>query len=167
MLPRHIPLVARMERASHPDPWSENAFIEELQLPQSTTLVITARPPGDTFHGECPPFPFPSAHHNPVLEEEEILGYLCFWHVADEVQILNITVAPLHRGKGIGLCLMSHALQCAWERGANLVTLEVRKSNTAARELYRKTGFRTVGERPGYYTIAKESALIMIKDRTG
>lgn len=151
-----------MERASHLDPWSEKAFIEELSLPQSNTLVVVAEScTRNASSGKRHPFPLADQD---LIQEEEIFGYLCFWHVADEVQILNITVAHSQRGKGIGRRLMDYALRRANELGARMVMLEVRKSNTTARELYTKAGFRMVGERPDYYGAVKEPALIMRKD---
>jgi ribosomal-protein-alanine N-acetyltransferase len=45
-----------------------------------------------------------------------------------------------------------------------LATLEVRRSNEAAIQLYRSFGFRTVGVRPNYYADEKEDALVMVLD---
>ena len=49
----------------------------------------------------------------------------------------------------------------AIERGAAWMTLEVRESNRAAQQLYRKYGFTTVTMRAGYYSDDNESALVM------
>ena len=47
--------------------------------------------------------------------------------------------------------------------GMNAMTLEVRKSNIAAKKLYEKLGFNSVGIRPKYYEDNKEDAIIMWK----
>jgi ribosomal-protein-alanine N-acetyltransferase len=46
-------------------------------------------------------------------------------------------------------------------RGAAWMTLEVRESNVAAQQLYRKYGFTTVTTRKGYYSDNNENALVM------
>jgi ribosomal-protein-alanine N-acetyltransferase len=43
-----------------------------------------------------------------------------------------------------------------------LVTLEVRRSNTAAQRLYRRFAFRAVGVRPNYYAEDQEDAIVML-----
>lgn len=166
MLPRHVSAVARIEKESHPDPWSERAFLEELTLFQSTTLVaLRTLPRRAALQSESAPFPSLSSSQN--LFFEEILGYICFWCVADEFQILNVTVAPHQRGRGIGSRLLEQALQHGRERGARIAVLEVRKTNTTALRFYQKAGFRIVGERPGYYRVTQESALLLQKELDG
>jgi ribosomal-protein-alanine N-acetyltransferase len=45
-----------------------------------------------------------------------------------------------------------------------MATLEVRRSNEAAINLYKSYGFRAVGVRPAYYQDDREDAVIMILD---
>jgi len=162
MLPRHISAVARMERECHPSPWSRKAFEEELTLSQSHTFVAL-----DMAHGAGRPreesslFSALSTLHG--LFFEQIVGYICFWCIADEIQILNVTVAPSHRRRGMGRRLLHHALNRGIGQGARVAVLEVRKTNEAAQRLYEEAGFRTVGERPGYYP-GQEPALLMQRD---
>ena len=49
------------------------------------------------------------------------------------------------------------------ERGVADVYLEVRVSNTPARTLYEKLGFRAVGVRKKYYRLPVEDAVVMKK----
>jgi len=112
-------------------------FLQELEL--SLSRVIVAR----------------STDATPVL-----LGYLCRWIVADEVQVLNVAVAPAARRRGVGAALLEEVGREAKARGCAALTLEVRRSNAAARGLYGRLGFAEVGVRPGYYA-RTEDALIL------
>lgn len=73
-----------------------------------------------------------------------------------EVEILNLAVAPQFRRQGIGSALLASELT----RGG-LYFLEVRESNRGAQALYRKLGFLEVSRRPGYYTNPEEAAIVM------
>jgi ribosomal-protein-alanine N-acetyltransferase len=57
--------------------------------------------------------------------------------------------------------LLDHLLRVAYSQGARGATLEVRKSNAVARNLYASLGFAAVGVRKEYYTDNKEDAVIM------
>jgi ribosomal-protein-alanine N-acetyltransferase len=50
------------------------------------------------------------------------------------------------------------------ERKCTLATLEVRRSNEAALNLYKGFGFRAVGIRPNYYADEGEDAIVMVLD---
>lgn len=95
---------------------------------------------------------------------ERILGFIVFWLVHDEVHVLNIAVAMEARRRGIGRALMEEAAALGRRRSAAIATLEVRRSNTPAIELYRALGYRQVGIRPNYYTDEGEDAIVMILD---
>ena len=73
-----------------------------------------------------------------------------------EVEILNLAVAPQFRRQGIGQALLAAEIV----RGG-LYFLEVRESNKAAQALYQKLGFVEVSRRPGYYTNPDEPAIVM------
>jgi len=76
--------------------------------------------------------------------------------------LMNIAVHPEFRRKGIGsLLLRIFEEKCAC-RGAEYAYLEVRISNTAAINFYKKHGYKIWGIRKGYYSNG-EDALIMIK----
>lgn len=85
---------------------------------------------------------------------------MCRWLVADELHILNIAVHPRARRAGIGTVLMNEALSEAREKRIELLTLEVRRSNLAARRLYRKFNFEERRLRRNYYGVG-EDALVM------
>src|SRR5215471_15072273 len=88
----------------------------------------------------------------PRLDESEPLsGFLCRWIIADECHVLNVAVHPDYRRSGIGAALLAMVIREAKEKRAEAVTLEVRRSNLPARQLYRKFEFEERRLRRGYY----------------
>jgi ribosomal-protein-alanine N-acetyltransferase len=84
--------------------------------------------------------------------------------VADEFEVLNLAVAPVHRRRGIALRLMHEALRVARVGGARRAYLEVRDSNEAAIALYSHLGFTECGRRPRYYKYPVEDAVVLALD---
>ncbi|MAA99101.1 MAG: ribosomal-protein-alanine N-acetyltransferase [Stappia sp.] len=94
------------------------------------------------------------------------LGFVIVRVAADEGEILTIAVEPRQRGRGIGGRLMRTVLHRLYgERVASLF-LEVDAANDAALALYRRLGFRKVGERKAYYQASEGDggALVMRVD---
>jgi ribosomal-protein-alanine N-acetyltransferase len=83
------------------------------------------------------------------------------WMIVDEIHIATIATHPDFRRRGIGQALLAHTLQAAMEEGAISSFLEVRESNDAALEMYRKFGYVESGRREGYYKDNDESAILM------
>ena len=135
---RDLLQIVEIERLSFDNPWSRDSFLRELSLPFSRTTVAV------TTNGK----------------PEVIAGYLCRWLVADECHILNVAVHPTARRAGIGARLMADAIDEARREKARFVTLEVRRSNLAARSLYRKLSFEERRLRKNYYG-AGEDAIVM------
>jgi ribosomal-protein-alanine N-acetyltransferase len=90
----------------------------------------------------------------------QLAGFLCRWLVADECHILNVAVHPELRRGGIAMALMAEAIDEAKAKNIRLVTLEVRRSNVAARSLYRKLNFEERRLRTNYYGPG-EDAIVM------
>ena len=133
MGPDDIPAVAALEERVFADPWSENAFREELATASRRYLVAE--------------------------EGRVILGYGGLLVVEDDAHIVTLAVEPGTRGRGLGTRLMLRLAEEALRAGAAHLTLEVRVSNQPAQSLYRRFGFETVGLRRHYYR--DEDALIM------
>ena len=93
-----------------------------------------------------------------------IVGFLGTWYAVDQAHIVSVGVADGYRRRGIGELLLIAAVEHAAARNAETITLEVRKSNTAARALYEKYGFIEQGLRKRYYSDNREDALIMTTD---
>jgi [ribosomal protein S18]-alanine N-acetyltransferase len=90
-----------------------------------------------------------------------VVGMLVGWFIVDEIHIATIATHPDFRKQGIGEKLLAFALQSAKDEGAASSFLEVRESNTAALELYRKFGYVEDGRREGYYKDNDEAAILM------
>ena len=133
-----LPRIIEIERLAFPAPWTLASFQRELTLPFSRIMLAI------TGEGA----------------EPSIAGFLCRWLIADECHILNIAVHPDSRRLGIGTVLMTEAINEAKATGTNVVTLEVRRSNLAARQLYRKFEFEERRLRRHYYGPG-EDAIIM------
>jgi ribosomal-protein-alanine N-acetyltransferase len=84
--------------------------------------------------------------------------------VHDELHILNVATAPEHRRRGVARAVLQAALDVGRQKRCTLATLEVRRSNGTALELYRSFGFRPVGIRPNYYVDEGEDAIVMVLD---
>lgn len=75
----------------------------------------------------------------------------CGWLVVDEVHITVVVVRRRWQRQGLGRQVLSALLSEAHRRGAGWATLEVARSNSAARALYSAAGFSIAGRRRGYY----------------
>lgn len=103
----------------------------------------------------------PSARCWVVEADGRVTAALVLWLIIDEAHIATIATHPAFRRLGIGKAILSHALKSAAEQGATRAYLEVRASNLAAQELYRKFGFVETTRRAHYYKDNDEDAVLM------
>lgn len=134
-----VPMVMEVEALSFLTPWSQAAFLSELQTNSYAYYFVAA-------------------------VEARVVGYGGMWLILDEAHVTNIAVHPAYRGRKIGEALLICLMRKAKEKGAAAMTLEVRDKNAAAQNLYRKHGFTARGIRRGYYSDTGEDAVIMWKD---
>jgi [ribosomal protein S18]-alanine N-acetyltransferase len=128
--------ICEVEKESFTVPWSREAFCNEMTKNHFAFYL--------------------------VLEiDGKIAGYGGMWIIVDEAHITNIAIARDYRGKKLGEKLLHELTVEAKKQGVVAMTLEVRKSNYAAQNLYRKFGFEETGIRPKYYSDNGEDALIM------
>jgi ribosomal-protein-alanine N-acetyltransferase len=150
-----LPHIMEIERLGFAQPWSLDSFRRELILPFSRIFVATPQiPDADSRHQRSPGLP---------------AGFLCRWLIADECHVLNVAVHPRARREGVAMTLLGEAIDEAKAKKARFVTLEVRRSNVAARSLYRKLQFEEQRLRMNYYGPG-EDAIVMelpIGDRPG
>jgi ribosomal-protein-alanine N-acetyltransferase len=128
-----------VERLSFTIPWSKDAFIEEVTNNKFARYII-AKVNGKT------------------------VGYAGLWKIFDEGHITNVAVHPEYRRNGVGFMLVKSLIDLAMEEDITRMTLEVRKSNIPAQNLYIKFGFKIEGLRKEYYADNKEDAIIMWKE---
>ena len=141
---RDLSKIVEIERLSFDNPWTRDSFLRELSLPFSRTIVAV------TVNGAT----------------ETITGYLCRWLVADECHILNVAVHPSTRRAGIATRLMEEAINDAKGEQASFVTLEVRRSNLAARRLYRRLKFEERRLRRNYYGSGEDAIVMELRFNT-
>ncbi|AYW44673.1 ribosomal protein S18-alanine N-acetyltransferase [Tetragenococcus koreensis] len=98
-----------------------------------------------------------------VLEDTEILAYLCYHQFLDEMEIFNFAIAQKEQRKGYGHFLLENLNQIALTEQIKRIILEVRMSNQAAQKLYLKNGFDVINRRADYYVKPTEDALVMTK----
>lgn len=134
--------VAAIEAAVSLDPWSEELFAGELAAGPTDRRWLVALDP------------------SPTAPVSGVIGFGGVLHVAEEVHVMNLAVAPGHQCRGIATRLLAQLLVDAVDRGAVAATLEVRPSNVAAQALYQRFGFGEVGRRPRYY-VNGDDAVIM------
>ena len=99
-----------------------------------------------------------------VYEIEDVCqGFILYRIAADQCEILQIAVSPACQRQGVGTSLLNACWHDCQEQGANIINLDVRDSNTPARQLYLKWGFEVVGWRKGYYRTGqgREDAILM------
>jgi ribosomal-protein-alanine N-acetyltransferase len=99
--------------------------------------------------------------------EGDLVGYCVAMFGVDEMHLLNITVAPAWRKRGHARRLLDELVGVCRQRPADRLWLEVRESNHAAREVYRRLGFAPAGIRRGYYPApagTREDAIVMTLD---
>ncbi len=134
----HVAAVAELEKRCFSAPWSENAITSELANPLSAWLV--------------------------AVDQGQLLGYVGSQTVLDEADMMNLAVAPEARRRGIARELVLALVELLQEKSVHCVTLEVRASNEAAKDLYHGLGFTQIGRRPNYYRNPREDALILRKE---
>lgn len=105
-------------------------------------------------------------HHCQTLRntQSQLLGYFLAMPGADEVHLLNITVAPAFQRQGWARVMLDALHDWARAQQAQWVWLEVRLSNTRAIRIYEEYGFRRVGLRKAYYPLdglRREDAIVM------
>ncbi len=176
MTPQDIDTVMAIEHVSFSAPWSARAYEYELRYNEMAHYFV-ARPQGEVMFTDSDAAsagavstsswwkrlfgkPFVAAAATPP-SPAPIVGYGGFWQLIDEAHISTIAAHPNWRRRGVGELLLIAMIDTAMEIDANVVTLEVRVSNTGAQALYRKYQFDVVGKRKGYYSDNGEDAYIM------
>lgn len=134
----YIDDVVAIDTLSFAVPWSRESFVREVEINNSARYVAAKK-------------------------DGLIVGYGGVWIIVDEGHITNIATHPEYRGTGIASKIMEALIEICKLEGVLSMTLEVRRSNTPAKNLYAKYGFIEEGVRKNYYSDNKEDAIIMWK----
>ncbi|MEO7272838.1 MAG: ribosomal protein S18-alanine N-acetyltransferase [Vicinamibacterales bacterium] len=129
--------VVALEAASFTNPWSREMLARELEQPSSARVYVLRLP------------------------DTAVAAFCSCWVIGDELHVNTIAVDPARRRQGLGLALMDAVLTEVAREGVTRATLEVRRSNVAAQQLYARLGFEVAGQRRKYYTQPEEDAFIL------
>ncbi len=143
MVETDIDAILAIERQSFQRIWQRTSFMGELACDYAYPYTIKCE------EGNSLP---------------QIIAYICFRVITDEMQLLRIAVAPRWRRRGVASKLLDKCFALALEKGAVSAILEVRPSNKPAISLYHKLGFHLVEKRKNYYSETREDALILKKN---
>ena len=134
----HLDRIAEIEALCFSTPWSRKSFADSMANEQVISL-------------------FTATLNN------EIVGYICLFHLFEEGELLNIAVCPNYRKRGIAQQLINKMFELFKQKDITRITLEVRESNNNAKNLYLKNGFKPIGIRKNYYTSPLENGIVMEK----
>jgi ribosomal-protein-alanine N-acetyltransferase len=139
MTAEDIPAVIELDQKSFSLPWPERSFrFEVMDNPASRCWVAEL--------------------------DGKVVGMIVVWLIVEEAHVATLATHPDFRRQGIGKQLLSYALRHLLEEGAKSSFLEVRESNFAAQEMYRKFGYEASGRRRRYYKDNDEDAILMNLD---
>ena len=89
------------------------------------------------------------------IEKIKIIGFVCFFHVRDEIEIIKICIIKSHQRKNYGSILINEIKKLKIKK----IFLEVSIENVNAINFYLKNGFQKIGIRKGYYANDKSSRI--------
>ncbi|MCK4240296.1 MAG: ribosomal protein S18-alanine N-acetyltransferase [Candidatus Atribacteria bacterium] len=130
--------VLEIERNSFSSPWTYNLFFRELTLNKYANYFV-------------------------LEKEKKIIGYLGLWLMRNDIHITNIAIAKEFRRKEYGGKFLKFVEEKAAVQGIKKISLEVRKSNHIAQNMYRKFGYKVIKIWRNYYREENEDALVMEK----
>jgi ribosomal-protein-alanine N-acetyltransferase len=138
---RDIRDIMPIEEVVYPKPWTQKVFADEIEMMNR----------GHRYYAV--------AHIG-----RELVGYCGLLFADTDAHVTNIAVHPDWQQRGIATELM---LELAWharQRKCEALTLEVRHTNTAAQELYRRFGFVPAGVRRKYYENTDDAIVMWCQD---
>ena len=129
-----IKKIAQIEKECFSKPWTEHMLNCEYDNPLFFCFVFAKR--------------------------QEILGYLNFFRIENQIDIGNCAVKLIYQRRGVAKSLIAHLLRYCKKIGVKNISLEVNSQNIAAIKLYEGFNFKTEGVRKNYYGESQD-ALIM------
>ena len=135
--------VAAIERDNFPSPWKRDYFLHELYLPWRYHRVVI-------YTGEGP-------------FRGRVIGYIFNHYVIPELHISKIATHRAFQRQGLALVLMDDLFAFCDTKGIDEITLEVRVSNTPARQLYYGLGFKDEYIRKKYYPDGEDAMFMVLR----
>ena len=151
VLKSYLEAVEAIEKQCFSDPWTLPMIEESMGTGLDVYLLLVED--GETAAG--------SLTADAVISP--VSGYCVFRVIAGEGELFRIAVTPGCRGLGYGKKLMDGMVDYSRKNGVSAITLEVRESNLAARNLYKSYDFKEESIRKNYYRSPVEDAVIMWK----
>lgn len=137
MQEKHINAIYSIEKSCFSEPWSIEGIKSELKNENARFMV--------------------------AIKDGNVIGYAGMYNICSYGYVTNIAVILEYRRMGVARRLLKELIFCGINEDMDFISLEVRKSNTAAIELYKSLGFKNVGMRRNFYTKPIENAIIMTK----
>lgn len=92
-----------------------------------------------------------------------LVGYAIYYVTFSSASIAKIAIKKEYRNKGFAVELIKEIEKDCYIKKVINLTLEVRKSNVKAINLYKKCGFKEIIKKPHYYSDG-EDAIYMMKE---
>lgn len=130
-----VDIIFKLEKEIFVDAWTRESFLSEVESRQNSYPCV-------------------------LLKNNLVAGYAVVWYYSGEIHIGNFAIHPDFRKQGLGQILLTNILDKFNEYDA--AYLEVRESNIAAINLYKKFAFEELYVRENYYP-NNENAIVMWK----
>lgn len=93
---------------------------------------------------------------------DQMIGFINFSIIYDRSELNYIFVLEKYRKKGYAKKMMDFFIDYVKNNNCLNITLEVRKSNISAINLYKKFNFKVIADRKNYY--GNEDAIMMLRE---
>ena len=108
-----------------------------------------------TSVNELKSFEMNASHVIWKIEKIKIIGFVYFFHIKDEIEIIKICIIKSQQNKNYGSLLIDEIKKLKIKK----IFLEVSIENINAINFYLKNGFQRIGIRKGYYANQKNSSI--------
>ena len=135
MIRRDMTEVLDIEQASFEFPWLEEDFLRCLRQRNCIGMVAEF--------------------------DERVVGFMVYELHKDQLHVLNFSVRPDVRRRGIGQQMVNKLVGKLSRKGRNRIVLEIRETNLAAQMFFKNLGFRAVSVLRDYYDDTVEDAYVM------
>lgn len=135
MIRRDMTEVLDIEQASFEFPWLEEDFLRCLRQRNCIGMVAEY--------------------------DERVVGFMVYELHKDQLHVLNFSVRPDVRRRGIGEQMVNKLIGKLSRKGRNRIVLEIRETNLAAQMFFKNLEFKAVSVLRDYYDDTVEDAYVM------